>query len=342
MFPDNKMTKKIPNKIYEKFILRIKNVEKILEKNKKIVAAVSGGPDSMFLLLLLYKFSLKNKIDIIPVYINHHVRTKNEIKKDIDVINNFCKKTNLNLIVKDIFPQKKDENTLRELRYKKLIEIAQNQKASIIVTGHTKDDVVETFFLNLLRGSGIKGLCSIPPLREETKNNKTFYILRPIIDISKDEIIKILSQQKVKFVVDKTNLKTFYRRNLLRNKIFPMLRNININFKDNIISTVEHFKEINDFISHIVEKCLSEIKTKKNFVCIDLKKFLMYNNLIKKEILYRVISEIVLQHRLKIKQGYKKVVESIIKFLSTQNKNLKLTKNINIIKSKKWLKIQIN
>ena len=336
------MNEKIPNKIYEKFVLRLKSLADVLKENKKVVAAVSGGPDSMFLLLLLYKFSLKYKLEIIPVYINHHVRPTKEIKKDIKVINEFCKKTNLKPILSEIFPNKKDENTLRELRYKKLIEIAQKHNASIILTGHTKDDVVETFFLNLLRGSSIKGLCSIPPLREETKNNKTFYILRPIIDISKDDIVKILSQQKIKYVIDKTNLKTFYRRNLLRNEVFPLLQNLNVNFKENVLSTIEHFKEVNDFIAAVVEKCLSEIKIKKNFVCIDLKNFLMYNNMIKKEILYRVLSKLISQHRLNIKQGYKKIVERILKFLLVTANTLKLTKNIYLIKSKKCLKIQIN
>jgi len=336
------MTEKIPNKIYEKFVLRIKSIANILEKNKKIIAAVSGGPDSMFLLLLLYKFSLKNKITIIPVYINHHVRSKKEIKKDIEVINDFCKKTNLQLIIEEIFPEKKDENTLRKLRYKKLFEFAQKQNASIIATGHTKDDVVETFFLNLLRGSGIKGLCSIPPLREEKHDSRTIYILRPIIDITKDEIVKILFQQKINFVVDKTNLKILYRRNLLRNKIFPMLKNLNLNFKDNIISTIEHFKEINDFISQQVEKHLVEVKPKKNFVCIDLEKFLMYNNFLKKEVLHRVLSKIVLQHKLKIRQGYKKIVETIINFLYQHEHKCRLTKNLVVTKTKKWLKIQIN
>jgi len=343
MFFNNKiMIEKIPNRIYEKFVLRIKSIANILEKNKKIIAAVSGGPDSMFLLLLLYKFSLKNKIDIIPIYINHHVRTKKEIKKDIEAINDFCKKTNLQLIIEEIFPEKKDENTLRELRYKKLFEVAQRQNVSIIATGHTKDDVVETFFINLLRGSGIKGLCSIPPLREEKHDSRTIYILRPIIDITKDEIVKILSQQKINFVVDKTNLKILYRRNLLRNKIFPMFKNLNPNFKDNIISTIEHFKEINDFISQQIEKHLAEVKINKNFVCIDLKKFLMYNNLIKKEILHKLLPKIISQHKIKIRQGYKKVVETIIKFLTTSHKNLRLTKNVFVSKSKKWLKIQIN
>ncbi len=336
------MNEKIPDKIYEKFVLRLKSVADVLRKNKKVIVAVSGGPDSMFLLLLLYKFSLKNKIEIIPVYINHHVRPTKEIKKDIKIINEFCKKTNLKPILSEISPNKKDENTLRELRYKKLIEIAKKHNASIIATGHTKDDVVETFFLNLFRGSGLKGLCSIPPLRKETQNNKTFYILRPIIDISKDDIVKILSQQKIKYVIDKTNFEIFYRRNLLRNKIFPLLQNLNMNFKDNVLSTIEHLKEINDFIAAVVEKFLSKIKIRKNSVCIDLKKFLMYNNLVKKEILHRLLLKLASQYRLKLKQGYKKLIETTLNFLLGQNKFLKLTKNITIKKSNKCLKIQID
>ncbi len=334
----------IPNEIYQKFILRIKSVESLLKKEKSIVVAVSGGPDSMFLLLLLYNFSIKNKLKLIPVYINHKVRTQKEIEKDIQTIKLFCKDKNLELIVKEISAEKKDEETLRELRYKKLFEVAKKFSTKLIATAHTLDDVVETFFLNLLRGTGIKGLCSIPAIREEKFQNSTFYIIRPIIDISKNELLDVLKQQKIKYTIDRTNKEILYKRNLFRNKISPLLFKINTNYKSNILKTIELLQQTYNFIDEIIlEKAYSVIKTKKDEVRIDLKKFLMYNNFIKRELLHRVLSDVAIRHKLRFKQGYKATIEKILSFINNlKEKELFVNKNLNLIKVRNTLKLKIN
>lgn len=325
--------KQLPDKIYEKFVLRLKPILTILDKTKKVIVSVSGGPDSMFLLFLTYKFSLKNNFKIIPVYINHQVRTKKEIENDIKTIESFCKKYNLSLIVEKIYPKKFDENTLRELRYKKIFAIAKKQNCQIIFLGHTQNDVIETFFINLLRGSGIKGLCSITPIREVDEYTKKIYIVRPIIDIKKEEILKILNQQNIGYVVDRTNLETSYTRNFLRNKILPSFKKINLNYENNILSTIELLAQTDNFVSKFIkEKFQDSVIQKNSCVYIDLNKFLMYNDFTKKEILYRTISNLALKKNLEFKQGYKKVVDQIISFLSSKKNILEINKKFKLKK----------
>ncbi len=334
--------KQIPNKLYEKFVLRLKPILTLLNKTKKVIVSISGGPDSMFLFFLTYKFSLKNYFKIIPVYINHKVRPKKEIEAEIKIIKTFCKEKNLTLITEQINPRKFDENTLRQLRYEKILEISKKQNCQLIFTGHTQNDVVETFFINLLRGSGVKGLCSITPIREIEKSKKKFYIVRPIIDIKKEEIIRVLKKQNIKYVTDTTNLKLKYTRNFLRRKILPLLKNINSNFEDNILSTIEILTQTNNFVTKYVEEKIKNFVVQKNScIYIDLNKFLMYNDFIKKESLYRIISEIALKRNLNFQLGYKKVVNQVINFLNSKKNTLDINKNLKLKKSNKKLYIII-
>lgn len=334
--------KEIPDKIYQKFILRLKEVSDILNKQKKVILAVSGGPDSMFLLFLFYKFSLKHKIEIFPVYINHNLRSKKEIQKDIQTIEKFCNKHNLRLIIDEIKPKKYDENTLRQLRYDRLLNQAYNLKCSIISTAHTQTDLAETFILNLLRGSGLKGLCGIPFLRVVNFKKHNIYIIRPLIDINKKEILEILKENKISYVIDKTNLEDFYKRNLLRNKIFPLFKKINSNFESNIVTASSLINRVYEIISNEISKKIRDCLSFKNSnVFIDLKKFLMYNEFTQREIFYRIISEIAIRYSLKLKQGYKNLVEQLIEFLKFPENKKPLTKNIYAFKTKNFLKINV-
>ncbi len=198
--------KDIPDRIWIKFISRIKEVKEILDSSPKIVIGVSGGPDSIFLLYLFIKYSLKHKITLFPVYVNHRVRNETEIKKDIKVVEDLVKKYGLKLITRSL-PRNipKNENTLRNYRYKIFTKIAEKYNCSLIATGHTKDDFVETVLLNFFRGSGVKGLSGIPFLRT-VSSEKKIYVFRPIIDISKKEILDVLENNKISFSIDKTNL----------------------------------------------------------------------------------------------------------------------------------------
>ncbi|MCX7940639.1 MAG: tRNA lysidine(34) synthetase TilS [Endomicrobia bacterium] len=334
--------KHIPDTIYEKFILRIKPILPIINKEKKILVAVSGGPDSMFLLFLMTKFAIKNKIEIIPVYINHKVRPRKEIKKDINAINKFCKDNNLVLQTAEINPTKSDENTLRKLRYEKLISLAKKFRCSVIATGHTLNDAIETFFLNLVRGSGIKGLCGTPALREIKSDHKTFYIVRPIIDIPKDLILDVLEKLNINYSVDITNLKLFYNRNFLRNKILPLFKQINPNFEKNILSTITLLNNTYEIFNNLLEEKINNlVRYSGAKLRIDLRKFLMYNEFIKSEILYRIIGKLAAAHNLNFRAGYKDVVNKILQFLNTNENTFDITKKINLKKTKAELIITV-
>lgn len=220
--------------IYKK-IKEIKN-RNLINKNDKILIAFSGGPDSMFLYHILKKIQKEYNLEISLIYINHNLRY--DVENDIKIVTKFAKENNVKLYIKNIDVKKyakenkkSIELAARELRYeiinKTLIEIEYNK----IATGHNLDDNVETLIFRLIRGTSTKGLKGIPIKRGN--------IIRPILYFEKNEIVKFLDEKNIEYVNDYTNLENDYTRNYIRNKIFPMFSNINLNFKVKINELIE-------------------------------------------------------------------------------------------------------
>lgn len=220
--------------IYEK-IKEIKN-RNLISENDKILIAFSGGPDSMFLYYILKTLQKEYNLKISLIYINHNLR--DDVDNDIKIVTKFAKENGIKLYIKNIDVKKyakenkkSIELAARELRYeiinKTLIEIEYNK----IATGHNLDDNVETLIFRLIRGTSTKGLKGIPIKRGN--------IIRPILHFEKNEIIKFLNKKNIEYVNDYTNLENDYTRNYIRNKIFPMFSNINLNFKVKINELIE-------------------------------------------------------------------------------------------------------
>lgn len=237
--------------IYEK-IKEIKN-RNLISENDKILIAFSGGPDSMFLYYILKTLQKEYNLKISLIYINHNLR--DDVDNDIKIVTKFAKENGIKLYIKNIDVKKyakenkkSIELAARELRYeiinKTLIEIEYNK----IATGHNLDDNVETLIFRLIRGTSTKGLKGIPIKRGN--------IIRPILHFEKTEIIKFLNEKNIEYVNDYTNLENDYTRNYIRNKIFPMFSNINLNFKVKINELIEemNYNKINKNKRLLIEK----------------------------------------------------------------------------------------
>ena len=229
----------------------------LIEKGDKILVALSGGADSVFLLYFLKKFSKRFRIEVAAFHLNHKLRGKaasDDAKFSLD----FCKRNMIELISisKDVKTYAKKnkisvEEAGRELRYAELNKAAKKMKCNKIATAHNANDNVETILLNLFKGTGLKGLTGIPVSRKN--------IIRPILCLSSDEIRKYLKQNEIEFRVDESNLSNDYERNFLRNEIIPQLRaKLNPKLEEKINSTSGIISEINSYI----DKQIDEIKNK--------------------------------------------------------------------------------
>lgn len=221
---------------------------KMLDINKdRILVGLSGGADSICLCLVLKKLGYS----IGAVHINHCIRE--EADKDMQFAENFCKTNDIEFYKKIVNVKEfsadnsiSEETAGRIVRYKTFKEVADKYGYNIIAVAHNKNDVAETMLLNLTRGSGVKGLCSIPQVREN--------IVRPLINITRKEIEDYLKEEKQAFVIDKTNNENDYTRNKIRNLIIPILEEINPSVLDSVERTAKILSNDYEYINSVAEK----------------------------------------------------------------------------------------
>lgn len=216
---------------------------------EKILIAFSGGPDSVYLY-----YYLKNKGYKLGIcYVNHNLRS--DIENDIAFVKEFSKLEKVPYYIESMNLDKFSENFAREKRYELLEKCRLENSYDLIATGHNKNDNVETILFRLIRGTGINGLKGIPQKRGK--------IIRPILYISKEEILRYLKDNNIKYLIDYTNNTNDYSRNLIRNKILPLMKEVNQNYLENISRFIELINEENDLKEYIKEE-LSKYGIKYN------------------------------------------------------------------------------
>ncbi len=199
--------------LYEKiYNTIIKN--SLIDKGYTIICALSGGADSICLADVLFKLKDRLEINVECAHLNHNLRGE-ESDGDEAFVTRFCKERGITLHKKsvDVIALAKGrsvEDAAREARYTFFDELTRGDNVAV-ATAHTQNDNVETFFINLARGSGAKGLCGIPQKRGN--------IIRPMLDINRCEIIEHIEKHKLEYCIDSTNTNTDYLRNFIRHNI---------------------------------------------------------------------------------------------------------------------------
>jgi len=250
-------------KATEQKVLRFIKENELLFSGEKILVALSGGPDSVFLLHLLNKYKKKFKIELGAVHINHLLRGTDSERDEL-----FCKIICAELSIPFYLLRtdvktfaKKSKTSLevagRKIRYEFFDKTAKANKYDKIVTAHNADDNAETVLLNLIKGTGIKGIAGIPVRR----NN----IVRPILSLTKKEILDYLDENKFEYRIDESNLSNDFERNFLRNEVIPLIRkNINPSFSNSVLNTSLNLQRLNAGFAEIVGELQSGIKVKRN------------------------------------------------------------------------------
>jgi tRNA(Ile)-lysidine synthase len=278
--------KKFRDSLIEKVKATIE-AHNMLKGVDKLIIAFSSGPDSVCLLDTLHRLYGK-KIDLCLVYVNHGLRSKRILESEENLARKYASKYGCEYKVIKVKIKKKKiglEAAAREKRYSVLLDYLKKVNAQYIALGHNLDDMLETFFMNLLRGSGARGLRSIPPVRPP--------FIRPLINLKKTEILKYLKEKKLSYSLDETHVKLNYRRNLLRHKIIPQLMKINPELQETVKREIEILKQDDDYLDGQAGKVYKNVvKRELNYVSLDINKILRYNLSIVKRVLMRVIKEL--------------------------------------------------
>lgn len=230
----------------------------MLEKNDTVVIGLSGGADSVALLHFLISLREEYNLTLAACHINHLLRGE-EADRDENFARKICAENNI-----DIYVLHSDINKLsaerkigteqcgREIRYSFFEDTAKTLNAKI-ATAHTASDNAETVIFNMTRGCGIKGLCGIPPVRDN--------IIRPLIEITRSEIEKYCSKNGYEYITDSTNLEREYTRNKIRLDVIPVLKNINPSLENTLARMSIQMRDNYKFIRNCAEKALSDAET---------------------------------------------------------------------------------
>ncbi len=221
----------------------------MLSAGESVCVALSGGADSVALLLMLYELSSELHFSISAVHINHLLRG-DESDRDENFCRDLCARLDVPLQVfredAAAFSQSIGESVetgARELRYK----IFDSLTADKIATAHNLNDNAETLLFRLARGTGLNGLSGIPPVR----NN----IIRPLISCTREEIEAYLAEKGQAFVTDSTNLSDDYARNRIRHHIIPEMSAVHDAFPECVTRMTESFAEDENFLTTEAKKC---------------------------------------------------------------------------------------
>lgn len=225
----------------------------LLEDGTKVIVGVSGGADSTALLLVLLRLGYR----VHAVHCNFHLRGS-ESDRDQQFVTDLCNRLGVELEICQYNTQQyasdhgiSIEMAARELRYADFERIMHKCGASAVCIAHHRDDSVETVLLNLIRGTGIKGLTGIKP--------RNGHIIRPLLCVSRQEIESWLNEIGQPYVTDSTNLETDYTRNKIRNQLLPLMRSINPDADNAVIDTAKHLQQTYAIYSKAIQNATNRI-----------------------------------------------------------------------------------
>ncbi len=236
----------------------------LISSEDVVLVALSGGPDSVALLEGLLRVRKNLSFSLTAAHLNHRLRGW-ESDEDERFVRNLTAERGVYLIaearhVKRIRQRRGGslEEVAREVRYAFLKRAAGKCRATKIALGHNLDDNVETFLMNLIRGSGLKGLSGMPVSRKEGR----FVVIRPLLEVSRDEIVGFLNKERLAYREDRTNLDVTFTRNRIRHKLLPHLeQEYNRQIRGIIRGTARRLQE--------AEQCLSALMSELEKDCLE-------------------------------------------------------------------------
>lgn len=257
----------LEKKIKENF--KLCNIK--LEQSLKIGAAVSGGADSVSLLISLCNILSPLSIPLNVITVNHNIREENETKQDADFVKNLCSELSKKgfLVECEVFTFERNqvfsyaeengggiENAARILRYEAFEKFIQKNSLDFLCLAHNKNDQCETVLMRFLQGGNLESLCGIRMMRNK--------YLRPLLTVSRDEIENYLKEKNQTWRTDSSNESQDYLRNKIRLSLIPFL-NENFPFwEQGILTGQKKYSEDLQVILSLVEKSAAESRTEKS------------------------------------------------------------------------------
>lgn len=255
-----------------------------IKYNDTVVAAISGGPDSMALLHLLIRLKKALDITIVCAHVNHKVRKESD--DELIFVRDYCLKNGVVFESMEINNYSDDNfhNESRSIRYQFFNDLIQKHQAKYLFTAHHADDLMETILMRLVRGSTLKGYAGF----EEKIAYQNYTLVRPLIHVTKDDIYSYLAKHKLKYVTDNSNFKDVYTRNRFRKIMLPFLKNEDPMVHDKFYKFSRLLLEYNNYINKQIESIIPLVY---NEHILNIEEFLKQDEFIRTKILYYLLEK---------------------------------------------------
>jgi len=257
-----------------------------------LLLACSGGVDSMVMLRLFKELAGEDDIMLTVGHVNHHLRA--ESSADEEFVRRYCAERNLNVLTERVSLEDEREKTgesvemaARRLRYHHLEKMRQSAGAAFICTAHTKSDQAETVLMRVLKGAGLTGLQGIRRQRG--------YIVRPLLDFSRAEIMAFARDQQVPFRQDVSNFDVTIQRNWIRHQLLPEIQeNLNPNVVDTLVRVARVQGEMEQYLSSVGDEAytLTVVERAPGEIILDISTFRNYFTAIQKIIIFKCLSDL--------------------------------------------------
>ena len=308
---------------------KMKKVKKylsdILNKDDVVVLGCSGGPDSMALLDLLIEFRKKLNISIVCAHVNHKLRAESD--DEMVWLEQFCLKHKI-IFEKMIINNYGDDNfhnEARNIRYNFFEELVYKYNAKYLMTAHHGDDLVETILMRIVRGSTLGGYAGFSKLVKK----KDYSIVRPLVYVTKDEILSYDKKNNIEYAVDKSNFSDKYTRNRYRKMVLPFLKEEEPNVHLKFLKYSEMLFECERFLDGESSKSYKKLYN-ENYIDID--KFKMLDFIIQNKIINNLLEEYYEDDLILISDVHTDLIKSLI-YSNRSNSVIYLPNAVKVVKS---------
>lgn len=285
-------------------VISFMNNYNMLRHADRIVVGVSGGADSVCLLLLLNGQREQKQLYLHVVHINHGIRGETALR-DENFVREMCARLEVDFTcVKSDIPRivaetgVSSEEAGRNVRYGAFLECCRANGCTKIAVAHNLDDNAETVMFNMLRGCGLHGICGIHPVRSISGEVE---VIRPLLDVRKHGIIDFLREKKEDYCEDETNSEEEYSRNRLRNVVFPYIcENINTASVEHLGALAQQACRINAYIEAQTDSAMAGIRRRDRLISdietgtitLDIEELLACDSVIAGEIIRRLVGSL--------------------------------------------------
>ena len=301
----------------------LQNLSISIPNNIPIIIGCSAGPDSMALLHYLHTNTTN---PLIVAHINHNIRI--ESLEEEKYLSTFCKKNNITFETTTIKEYKENnfENEARNKRYNFYEKILNKYNSKYLFLAHHGDDLIETILMKIVRGSNLEGYAGIKEISK--KNN--YYIIRPFLKYTKQDLINYNKEHNLNYYIDKTNEDTTYTRNRYRHNLLPLLKEENKNIHKQFL---KYSKTLLEYNSYLEEEILSIYTKIINNNILDIKELKKNHSFLQKNLLYKWLNNYYQNKPNIIKEQH---IEDILTLTKNNKPSLTINLPLNIIARKSY------